>query len=112
MTAGNDFCGSVPSTLAGVVRHLVGDPNGAQLLHKVQDFRRACPLQSPQKHRRNTLSRAALAGMAHHGQLCQSSYETATHVSQTDTRLTVSLAFTIGGRHVRTMHYIAGSSVV
>ena len=71
VAAGNDFCGSVSSGMAEVVRDLVGDPTGAQLLHKVQEFRRPCPLPPAKRLRHRILSRAALAGMHHHGHDCR-----------------------------------------
>ncbi len=55
--AGNDFCGTVPGNLAGIVRNFVGVQNSQQSLLKVTHFLRPC---SANLHSR--ASRGLLAG--------------------------------------------------
>ncbi len=41
--AGNEFCGSVPRALEGVVRSIVGSQDGQQLQVEVSQFLKPCP---------------------------------------------------------------------
>ena len=49
--------------MAGTVRHLVGEPDGAQLLYEVQEFRSPCPPAAVIHRHPMALPNAMLAGI-------------------------------------------------